>query len=490
MKKSSPLNIILYLPDTLRADHLACYGHPLINTPNFDRLAHEGTRFEQCYAQNPICGPSRCSMMTGLYPHNTGCWTNHFFLKPHQQSLFRYLKEAGYHIEWHGKNDLYSPEYFPLAVDRANVENLHEPPQKTGWNVHHGKAVEPFGSPGYYDFLYEPFDGKAEDVEDVRLVQRAITFLKSREPDENPFLLYLPLELPHPPYTVPREFYDMYDPDAVPELRSAELPGKPVCHDLIRQYHNIEGLPEATLRKINAVYLGMITFADRIFGSLLDALDETGLSDHTAVLLFSDHGDFAGDYGLVHKNYSCLEDPMLRVPLVIRAPDCAQGHTVAELVEMFDIMPTVLDLTGIEIKHPHFARSLKDQIQGAPGDPERQILAEGGHHLLHPHSYSGGTQIKHPEGPYYPLLKMQKDRPESVERSMMLRYAQYKLIYRVSGDSELYDLEADPRELNNLYHHHEHRQIKADMETKLLNRCIETQTPVPMETHPRGTPPA
>ena len=112
------MNFVFFFPDEMRAESASCYGHPLVHMPNFDRLAEEGVRFDQCHVQHTVCTPSRCSLMTGLYPHVSGHRTLWHLLRPHEPSLFRYLKEGGYHIVWYGKNDLYSQEYFDGVVDR------------------------------------------------------------------------------------------------------------------------------------------------------------------------------------------------------------------------------------------------------------------------------------------------------------------------------------------------------------------------------------
>ena len=142
---------------------------------------------------------------------------------------------------------------------------------------------------------------------------------------------------------------------------------------MIRQYRNLEKVDESVLRKIMAVYLGMTSYVDHLLGQLLDALEEAGLSAETAVIAFSDHGDWAGDYGLVEKWPSGLDDALTRVPLIVRMPGGAQGHVVAEPVELFDIVPTTLELAGVEARHTHYARSLVPQLRGAVGDPARAL---------------------------------------------------------------------------------------------------------------------
>jgi len=148
------MNIIFFNPDELRAESVGCYGHPNAPTPRLDQLAAEGTRFDQCHAQHPVCSPSRCSFMTGWYPHVRGHRTLWHLLRPDEPNLLKYLKEAGYDVYWGGKNDLLAPASFAASVtdyrlgDRARralpgVGPLPTPPY-------------PRDDPRYYSFLYDP----------------------------------------------------------------------------------------------------------------------------------------------------------------------------------------------------------------------------------------------------------------------------------------------------------------------------------------------
>src|SRR5205807_254513 len=120
-------NFIFYMPETLRAESLACYGHPLVRTPNFDRLAAQGVRFEQCHVQNTVCGPSRCSLMTGWPVHVRGHRSLYYFLHEDEPNLFRYLKQNGYDVYWYGKNDLLAPESFPSSVTQWGSKRARGP---------------------------------------------------------------------------------------------------------------------------------------------------------------------------------------------------------------------------------------------------------------------------------------------------------------------------------------------------------------------------
>lgn len=476
------MNFILFCADEMRAESLSVYGHPLVKTPSFDRLAEEGTIFDQCHVQHTVCSPSRCSLMTGWYPHVSGHRTLWHLLRPHEPSLFRYLKDAGYHVEWHGKNDLYSEDSFPLCVDRKARASVG----------HHGGNLSEFGQPGYYSFLSKPFSGTVEQTSDMQDVMAGIDFLKSRKRDDPPFVLYLPLTMPHPGYGAPQPFHDMYSTDDIPPLRPAECEEKPVFHSLIRTYRQLDDMVPGTLEKIQAVYLGMCSCIDRMLGALMDTLDETGLADETAVFVYSDHGDWAGDFGLVEKWPSGLDDTLTRVPLAVRIPQGAEGHRVGEQVELFDIMATVLELAQVEARHTHFARSLVSQLRGDEGDPERAVFAEGGYDIHEPRCFEGmpvrDDFMRDPRAKYYPKALQQQEHPESVQRSVMIRTLRHKLIRRNEGVSELYDLTSDPRELKNVYGTTGYDQVRASLEQRLLDWYIHTSDTVPWDENERGLP--
>ncbi len=480
------MNFVFFFPDEMRAESVSCYGHPLVKMPNFDRLAEEGVRFDQCHVQHTVCTPSRCSLMTGLYPHVSGHRTLWHLLRPHEPSLFRYLKEAGYHIEWYGKNDLYSRDYFDGREGRGVIDRFDD-----FGNAHAGaNAFEP-GEAGRFSFLYEPFDGDVHETGDMRRVEAGIDFLQQRAGDSEPFVLYLPLSLPHPPYACPQPYHDMYDPDDIPPLRPAELPNKPDFHRLIRESRKLEEVSDELFAKIQAVYLGSNSYVDWMLGQLLETLDGTGLAEDTMVIVAADHGDWAGDYGLVEKWPSGLDDTLTRVPLIIRAPGSARGHVVQEPIEFFDIMATVMEAAGLETRHTHFARSLVPQLQGAPGDPDRAVYAEGGYDPHEPHCFEGRPNARIFEDPnhiYYPKGVQQQLAPESVCRATMMRTLDYKLIRRPLGVSELYDLRRDPRELDNVYDDPDCAELRDRMTMQMLDWYIHTADTVPVGEDPRGLP--
>ena len=472
------MNFIFFMPDELRAESVGCYGHPLAPTPNMDALAAQGTRFDQCHVQHSVCSPSRCSMMTGWYPHVRGHRTLWHLLRPDEPHLLHYLKQAGYTVHWYGKNDYLSQASFADSVDVAEFR---------GRGMFGPNPYSP-QDPEYYSFLSDPYRGPLEEHGDYANVQAGIDFLHSRP--SQPFCLYLPLVFPHCPYSAPQPWHDLIDPADLPPLRPAGLSNRPLYHQLIRRSRRLDELDEAVLRKIQAVYLGMTGFSDWLLGRLLDALEASGLADETAIFVLSDHGDWAGDYGLVEKWPSAAEDVITRVPLIIRTPGGVKGQVVEEPVELFDLMATTLDLAGIPALHTHFARSLVPSLHGAAGDRQRAVFCEGGYAVHEPHCFEGRS-VGQQEGRdrqhiYYPKGRLQQDEPNSVARTVMIRTLDHKLVHRPRGMSELYDLRADPQELQNVYDRPDYASPQQALTQQMLDWFIQTSDITPFAEDPRG----
>lgn len=473
-------NIILFMPDELRADALACLGNPVVKTPNFDHLAAEGALFSNCFVQFPVCGASRCSLLTGWPTSVRGHRSLFYFLRPHEPNLFKYLKEGGYDVYWYGKNDALAAESFPASATEWDYYGAGGPAE----HITSPRNPWPIESPHHYSFLYGE-GGDRRETRDYINVQAAVRILERQE-QERPFCIFLPLSFPHPPYTAPAGFYDLYAPASVPAPLPPGLPRKPNFHEGIRRSYNLEPLSERDFRKIHAVYLGMVSYSDWLLGELLETVERTGHGANTAVFVLSDHGDYTGDYGLVEKWPSGLEDVLTHVPLIARVPGMTGGRRVAGIVELFDVMATCLELAGIEARHTHFARSLVPQLHGPGGDPERAAFAEAGYNTYEPQCFEVPTA---PGQIYYPKTHLQLTQPEMVTRAAMIRTRDYKLVLRPQGQSELYDYREDAHELHNRYGESSVASIQTDLERRLLEWYLTTTGIAPRDKDQRNLPP-
>ena len=463
-------NLILFMPDELRADALGCYGNPLSRTPNFDQLAQTGTRFVNCHVQFPVCGASRCSMLTGWPTSVRGHRSLYDFLKPDEPNLFRYLRQAGYDVFLFGKNDVLAPGSFADSVTKWR--NPNNPAEQFA-------AISQAQRP---NTMLLPPSGERRGNGDYAALQLAIRVLERRE-TERPFCICLALFEPHPPYTISADFYDLYRAADAGPLAPPGLPRRPRFHAALREYGGLDHATAEQFRKVRAVYLGQVAYADWLLGELLEALQRTQHDRDTALLVCSDHGDYAGDYGLVEKWPSGLEDCLTHVPLIGRVPGGVAGHVSPELVELYDVMATFLDLAGVRAVHTHFARTLLPQLRGAPGDAARAAFTEGGYNTYEPQAFEPVIA-----GLYAPKTRLQNERPDTITRCAAVRTGRYKYIARPNDQGELYDCREDPRQERNLYGDSSVRGIQAALETRLVNWYVNTSGIPPQQRDPRGAP--
>ncbi|MHB1838972.1 MAG: sulfatase-like hydrolase/transferase [Acidobacteriaceae bacterium] len=478
--RSQP-NLILFMPDEMRADALACYGNPLTRTPNFDKLAQEGTRFANCHVQFPVCGASRCSLLTGWPTSVRGHRSLYYFLRPDEPNMFRYLRQAGYDVFWYGKNDALAAETFYQSVTMWNYPD----PAPTGVAGEPHKSKPSFKHViGPDTFIFESTQDRTE-TNDYGFLQAAIRILERKETDR-PFCIFLPLGAPHPPYGAPVGFQNMYSPADIHGLRPRDLPRKPSYIAGIRKAYGLDGLPEDVFRKVRALYYETVSYSDWLMGELLEAVERTNHNRDTAVFLLSDHGDYAGDYGLVEKWPSGLEDVLTHVPLIARVPGGTPGNSLENIVELFDVMATCLDLAQTQAQHTHFARSLMPQIHGGAGDPKRAAFSEGGYNQYEPQCFEDKQAIG---SLYYPKVHLQNKHPETVNRAAMVRTHDYKLVSRPQGQSELYVYKDDPQELYNRFGDRDVAGIQCKLQQQLLHWYVNTTGIAPFDKDQRYLPP-
>jgi choline-sulfatase len=174
--------------------------------------------------------------------------------------------------------------------------------------------------------------------------------------------------------------------------------------------------------------------------------------------------------------------------LIVRAPGVKAGHVSREIVELYDVMATTLEMAGITAQHTHFAQSLLPQLHGQAGDPRRAAFCEGGYNTNEPQCFEPLDQFNSPANPYYPKVALQNQQPDTITRSSMIRTQHHKLVYRPDDQSELYDLAKDPRELHNVYGHASYRKAQSDLFVQLMNWYVRTSDVAAKQLDPRGFP--
>jgi len=327
-----------------------------------------------------------------------------------------------------------------------------------------------------------PASGDRRSLNDYAVIQAAVKILERRE-TERPFCIFLALFEPHPPYTIPADFYDLYRPADIAPLAPPGLPRRPAFHAALREASGLDRVTDAEFRKLRAVYYGQVAYSDWLLGELIEAVHRTGREPDTALFLCSDHGDYTGDYGLVEKWPSGLEDCLTHVPLIGRIPGGVSGTVSRELVELFDIMPTCLELAGTKANHTHFARNLLPQLRGSPGDPDRAAFSEGGYNVYEPQAFEEII-----EGLYGPKTRLQNERPETISRCAAIRTDRFKYIARPNGQSELYDCEKDRLQTNNLIAEGSMRTTLGQLQVRLMDWYINTSGVPVADRDPRGSP--
>ncbi len=494
MKQS---NILIFNPDQWRGDVAGYLGNPAAVTPALDRIVREdGVAFAQAFCQNPVCTPSRCSFMTGWYPHVRGHRTMHHLLHPAEgeTNLLRVMHTHGYQVWWGGKNDLM------LKQDdyRADCDVRHRGgPCESMWMTNRSREWrgEP-GDPRYYSFLVGQLPHSAGHDHyhdhDWAQVEAAEAFIRSYD-GTKPFCLYLPLTYPHPPYAVEEPWYSLIDRAALPPRARApaDWQGKPSLLAELAQRQNLTGFDEAWWAELRAIYYGMCARVDAQFARILQALRDKGLYDDTAVLFFPDHGDFTGDFGLVEKTQNTFEEGLVRVPFVVKPPRgvaCKPGVRQA-LVELVDVPATVYDLAGIQPGYAHFGRSVLPVVAGGADVHRDAVFAEGGrlHGETHAMELEGMSRFADPkESLYWPRISLQtSDEQPWHGKASMCRTHAHKYVYRLYEPEELYDLGADPREERNVAADPDYAGVLGTLRQRLLRWHVETGDVVPLVADPR-----
>ncbi|GAA3634375.1 sulfatase-like hydrolase/transferase [Microbacterium awajiense] len=465
-------NVIVIMADQLKATALPIYGNPDVRTPVLDRFAEESVRYDLAFAAHPLCTPSRVSLWTGAYPHDHGVRTNEAQAPKSRDNYLRQFHQAGYRLALIGKNHCFGSEDLALFDE---VEEFSHRGRTHASDARDDRFRSWLNTDAEFDRLWHahPTPVPQEECPAARITEEASRFVRTAA---EPFLLWMSLPEPHEPYYAPEPFASMYDPERIhlPEGALEDDTAEPVRRRLYRELCGFDDMDEASLRTAVATYYAMVSFVDSCIGRLLDTLTEADRDKDTIVVFLADHGDFAGERGLMVKCNSLI-DALTRVPLVIRIPGIdAAGDTVADPVSLIDVMPTVAHIASVTAPTGSRGRVLPGL--GIPTEARSAVFAEYGAGSP-PMTYDQGVSRGHAQRDQLrPLLRA----AEAEGRSKMVRTRRWKYIYDpMDPVDELYDMEADARELHNLAADPAHGGIVADMRRRLLDWSIRTEDAEP-----------
>ncbi|MGH2533601.1 MAG: sulfatase family protein [Thermomicrobiales bacterium] len=476
---SSRPNVVLIMTDQQRVDLAAREGYPLDTTPFLDGLARRGTWFDRAYTPTPLCAPARVSLLTGRYPSATRVrenqGTDH---ATYERDLFDVMREHGYATALVGKNHShiqterldYASRYMHTGGLEANRSRQEQAFDRWLHNLHHRVSLEP-----------TPFPLECQAP--YRIVTQAQGWIASI--DGAPFCLWLSFPEPHNPYQAPEPYFSRFPPDSLPPLTAGEavLANKSYPWRYLRDIGE-RAHPDyaASIPRARANYHGMLRLIDDQVARFLAYLDAHGLRDNTLLVVMSDHGDFVGEYGLTRKGAE-MPEVLMRVPLSFTGPGIrANAAPHAAFVSLVDVFPTLCDGMNIPLPAGVQGRSLWPLLTGQtyPAAEFTSVYAEqgvGGRHFT-----PDDTREE------WPGLTIQEewrafDELNACTQSgtlRMVRKGDWKLLLDMQGRGQLYDLAADPFELNNIYGGVALAGVQAELLAELAGWMMRVQDPLPV----------
>jgi iduronate 2-sulfatase len=444
---ADPPNVLFIISDDLN-NNLGTYGDPMVKTPNIDKLASQGMRYDRAYCQMPLCNPSRTSMLTGLYTETTNIYGNAVLFRdkfPNRVPLPEMFRKNGYYTARVGKVYHYG---VPRNIGTNGLDDAQS------WD----EVVNPKGRdkteedsifsliPGKYGatLSWLAMDGADEEQTDGIGATEAINLL--RKVKDAPFFLAVGFYRPHTPFVSPAKYFDMYPSEKI-TVPPIQQPREPAAA-FMKSREVEDNMPYAQRQQVIQAYSASISFMDAQVGRVLDALDELGLRENTIIVFTSDHGYHMGEHGMWQKRH--LFEPSVRVPLIIEAPGMkAQGQASGQIVELVDLYPTLADLCGLTPPNAQAGISIAPTLNNpdaftktAAWTQETRAVSQNGRRI----NFKGNTI-----------------------RTARWRYTEWD---RGERGVELYDHDADPDEMHNLAHVPEHAQTIIELK-KILSDKIQ-----------------
>ena len=471
-------NVLFILSDQHNAKVLGHKGHPDVKTPSLDRLAAEGVRFDNAITQNPICTPSRMCFLSGQYCHNHGYYA---LSGPNPGGLptaLGHFRRFGYRTGAIGK--IHCPEYWVeddadfyhetcgCSVGGRSAEYAQYLDERGLTELEDHGAMTEFGKRGNQTVEGRPSKVSYEDGQEGWIARKSMEFMGECSKGDQPFFLHVSLPKPHQCYTPAQEFWNLYDESELTLPPNAEYE---MVHKAPHLRRGAEGwrtrqwqlfepktFEAGRLRKLHG-YLGNVSHVDYAVGELLDWLEENGLADDTIVVYSSDHGDYACEHGMMEKAPGICSDAITRIPFIWRWPGRLEaGHMAPEIIETVDLVPTLCALTEVDPLQTADGKDISHLLRGEGGEVHRVGVTE--------FAWSKSVRRGQYRLVYYPPEMFASDYPD--------------------GFGELYDLEADPWEMENLYFESDYQDVVHELERELIQWLITTTRPATV--HPAKGP--
>ncbi len=456
-------NLLFLYTDEQRFDTLACYGNTQIEMPNLNRLAQRAVVFDQAYVSQPVCTPSRSTLLTGLYPHTNGCTANNLPLPAEVPCLPEMLPAdyaTAHYGKWHLGDEIFAQHGFDdwRAIEDQYAEHYSEGKPREQLSHYQQWLIEEKGQlppKGRYFDRNQAARLSEELSKPAYLAQESIRFLQEHR--DEPFALYVNFLEPHMPFTGPRD--EQYDPDAIPLPPNFETPPdgsnhvRPLAnhHKWSRRFDT-----EQKWRALRARYWGLCSQVDTHAGRILDALEALGLAENTIVVFTSDHGDMMGSHQMLAKTVMYQES--VRVPMLVRLPGQSAQRRVAGPVSQVDLVPTLLEWMGQPIPSHLQGQSLASLADA--GRCDRDVFIEW--------NGSNGAEDERPDS----LADLCT--PEQYARAMadavrtIVTPDGWRFSFSPMGQHELYNLNDDPYETTNLAGRPEQRARMRELRGRIV----------------------
>jgi len=482
---SDKKNVVLVITDQQRAEFTKREGFPMDTMPFLDSLAAEGAWFDNAYTAAPICVAARVSLLTGRYPNSTQVTENRgACYAKYTKDMFDVMNENGYKTAMIGKNHTHVKSSVPTYCD---------------YNYFHGgQTVEPEEKRfKEFDDWLKTLNGCQSNVPTPfplecqmphRIVTKAINWVDTLEKDDN-FFLYVAFPEPHNPYQVPEPYFSMFSEDKIPPIETSaeDLKNKGFKWKFSRQLGlEVHKDYDSQFVSSRARYLGMMRLLDDQIKRLYEHLEKSGKMENTIFIFLSDHGDFIGDFGMVRKGPE-MPNILMRIPLQFYGKGIiADSRPRKAYVSITDIFPTICDAIGVPLPDGAQGKSLWPILAGLPY-PKKDFES-----CYAEHGYGGMMYTEKDEIVYDNCLNQGKNGVtfdslntySQCGTTKMLRKDRWILTVDCAGKGQLYDLEKDPYELENLFDREEYRDVRNQLVYDLLVETIRHTDPLPYPTNP------